>query len=208
MKATPDWKLWQKGIIFCGVDEVGRGALAGPVFAAAVILPPFSFFPEIKDSKQLTPKARERFYSMIIRKAIAYGIGKASVKEIDKLNIRNAAFLAMQRAIENLKYKFDLALIDGFAIPHLEIPNQGIINGDEKSLSIACASIIAKVSRDRLMARLHQKYPAYNFIENKGYPTEFHRKVLMEIGPSAIHRKGFTPVRLVLEKFQFYESIK
>ncbi len=201
LKDIPDWKLWKQGIILCGVDEVGRGALAGPVFAGAVILPPFAFFPKIKDSKQLTAKARETFYSMIIKRAIAYGIGRASVTEIDKYNIRNASFLAMRRAIENLNHRFDLALVDGFEIPNLDVPNQGIIDGDEKSLSIACASIIAKVSRDRYMAKLHKKYPAYNFIENKGYPTKFHRKVLMQIGPSAVHRKSFAPVRLALNRF-------
>ncbi len=202
LRETPDWKLWKHGIVFCGVDEVGRGALAGPVFAAAVILPPFWEIPTIKDSKQLTPLAREKFYAMIIKKALAYGIGKASVKEIDELNIRNAAFLAMRRAISKLKCQFDLALVDGFAIPDCDVSNQGIINGDKKSLSIACASIIAKVNRDRLMMKLHQKYPAYNFMKNKGYPTDFHRRVLEQIGPSEVHRKTFVPVRLALEKFQ------
>ncbi|MEO0077297.1 MAG: YraN family protein, partial [candidate division WOR-3 bacterium] len=126
MRAKPDWQLWQQKITFCGVDEVGRGALAGPVVAAAVVLPPFTTIPGVKDSKQLTPKIREQLFREIIKKALAYSVGLATVKEIDRFNIRNATFLAMMRAIKTLKIKCALALVDGFAIPSCPLPNIGI----------------------------------------------------------------------------------
>lgn len=198
MQARPDLLLWKKKIVFCGVDEVGRGALAGPVVASAVILLPFTKIPKIKDSKQLTPQRREALYSIIINRALAYSVGMATVKEIDRWNIRNAAFLAMKRAIKQLADKCELALVDGFPIPNCSLSNIGIIKGDEKSLSIACASIIAKVTRDRIMDKLHQQYPEYNFLKNKGYPTPFHKKMLQQFGPSAIHRKSYEPVRALL----------
>jgi len=204
MKSQIDKKLWNQNVVFCGVDEVGRGALAGPVVAAAVILPPFTKFPKIKDSKQLTPKQREDFYSKIMNKALAVGVGSASYKKIDQINIRNASFLAMKRAICKLMrqetrgkkqdIRCEMAIVDGFPIPDCQLPTKGIIKGDEKSISIACASIIAKVTRDRLMDKLHKKYPQYNFVENKGYPTPFHKNILKQIGPSKIHRRSFSPV--------------
>ncbi len=193
MKPKPDWELWNHGKIFCGVDEVGRGALAGPVVAAAVILPKFTKVSGVKDSKQLTPKTREKLYPIIIEHALAYGVDLATPKEIDRLNIRNASFLAMNRAIRALGYKCDSALVDGFSIPDCPLPNTGLVRGDQKSLSIACASIIAKVTRDRIMDKLHKQYPKYNFIKNKGYPTPFHKKALKQAGPSKIHRKTFRP---------------
>ena len=195
MKSQIDNNLWKKNILFCGVDEVGRGALAGPVVAAAVILPPFIKIPGVKDSKQLTAKVREELYPIIIKHALAYGVDLATVKEIDSLNIRNASFLAMNRAIRALDYKCDSAIVDGFPLPDCELPNQGIIKGDQKSLSIACASIIAKVTRDRIMDRLHKQYPKYNSIKNKGYPTPKHKKMLSKFGPTKIHRRSFEPVR-------------
>lgn len=200
MKSKHDYTLWNKGVTFCGVDEVGRGALAGPVVAAAVILPSFTYIAGIKDSKQLTPKARERFYSIIKGKALAIGIGSATHREIDRFNIRNASFLAMKRAIKALDYECDSALVDGFTIPKCEMPTKGIVKGDEKSISIACASIIAKVTRDRLMVIMHNQYPEYDFAENKGYPSPHHLKVLKKIGPSFLHRKSFQPVKKVLSK--------
>ncbi|MEO0082947.1 MAG: ribonuclease HII [candidate division WOR-3 bacterium] len=195
MRAKPDWQLWQQKITFCGVDEVGRGALAGPVVAAAVVLPPFTTIPGVKDSKQLTPKIREQLFREIIKKALAYSVGLATVKEIDRFNIRNATFLAMTRAIKTLKIKCALALVDGFAIPGCPLPSIGIIKGDQKSISIACASIIAKVTRDQIMKRLHKRYPKYNFAQNKGYPTPSHKNVIAKLGPTKIHRKSFEPVR-------------
>lgn len=200
MKPKVDWELWKNKVIFCGVDEVGRGALAGPVVAAAVILAPFTKIPGVKDSKQLTPKARESLYPIIIKEALAYGVDLATAKEIDCLNIRNASFLAMNRAIRALNYKCDSAIVDGFSIPNCELPNQGIIKGDQKSLSIACASIIAKVTRDKLMDKLHKKYPEYNFLKNKGYPTPSHKKAIAKIGPSKIHRRSFSPVRQAIKQ--------
>jgi ribonuclease HII len=201
LKPKPDWELWKQDKIFCGVDEVGRGALAGPVVAAAVVLPKFTKIPGVKDSKQLTPKAREALYPIIVKQALAYGVDLATVKEIDRLNIRNASFLAMNRAIRAIGYKCDSALVDGFSIPDCPLPNTGLIKGDQKSLSIACASIIAKVTRDHIMDKLHKQYPKYNFIKNKGYPTPFHKKTLAKIGPTKIHRRSFEPVRQTLLDF-------
>lgn len=195
MKSKIDWSLWKQNKIFCGVDEVGRGALAGPVVAAAVILPPFTKIPGVKDSKQLSPKIREELYPIIVKHALAYGVDLATVKEIDRLNIRNASFLAMNRAIRALNYKCDSAIVDGFPLPDCALPTQGIVKGDQKSLSIACASIIAKVTRDRIMDKLHKQYPKYNFLKNKGYPTPAHKKTLAKIGPAKIHRRSFAPVR-------------
>jgi ribonuclease HII len=195
VKSKIDIELWQKNRIFCGIDEVGRGALAGPVVAAAIVLKPFTNIPGVRDSKQLTAKAREKLYPVIIKNSLAIGIDLATVKEIDRLNIRNASFLAMNRAIRALDYKCDQAIVDGFEIPECEIPNTGIIKGDQKSISIACASIIAKVTRDRIMKKLHKRYPKYNFVKNKGYPTPGHKKAIAKIGPTKIHRKSFEPVR-------------
>ncbi|MEO0074531.1 MAG: ribonuclease HII [candidate division WOR-3 bacterium] len=195
MRAKPDLLFWQKKVVFCGVDEVGRGALAGPVVAAAVILPPFIKLKGLKDSKQLPAKQREYFNKLIRKKALAIGIGLATHHEIDRYNIRNATFMAMKRAMRKLNQQCDLALVDGFAIPDCVIKTKGLIKGDERSISIACASIIAKVYRDRLMTRLHKKYPQYNFFKNKGYPTVEHKKIISQIGPSPIHRKSFQPVR-------------
>lgn len=201
MKPQIDRKLWKQNIIFCGVDEVGRGALAGPVVAAAVILPPFCKIPGVNDSKLLTAKAREKLFRIIIKKALAYSIDWATAEEIDSFNIRNASFLAMNRAIRTLNHKCDLAIVDGFPIPDCDLPSQGIIKGDQKSLSIASASILAKVTRDRIMDKLHKRYPKYNFKKNKGYPTPSHKKIIAKIGPSKIHRRSFEPVRQTLLDF-------
>lgn len=201
VRGKPDFELWKQGAVFCGIDEVGRGALAGPVVAAAVILRPFTYLKGIKDSKQLSPKKREAFYLLIKEKALAVGVGSATHKEIDRFNIRNASFLAMKRALRNLMKqakKCERAIVDGFEIPGCILPNQGIIKGDQKSISIACASIIAKVTRDRLMCTLHNQYPQYNFLKNKGYPSSFHLKVLEQNGPSFLHRKSFQPVKKIL----------
>ncbi|MEO0072448.1 MAG: ribonuclease HII [candidate division WOR-3 bacterium] len=193
-----DQELWQKGIIFCGIDEVGRGALAGPVIACALILPPNSFFVNLRDSKKLSPQRREYFYKVIKKQALAIGIGKASPQEIDRFNIRNATLLAMKRAARKVLKKYPeckLALVDGSVAPKLKIESWPIIKGDEKSTSIACASIIAKVVRDRLMKRLAQYYPEYQFSIHKGYPTSRHRELLVKFGPSKIHRQSFTLVK-------------
>lgn len=198
VRGKPDFELWKQGSIFCGIDEVGRGALAGPVVAAAVILPPFTYLKGIRDSKQLSPQKREAFFILITEKALAIGVGSATHKEIDRFNIRNASFMAMKRALRKLKHKCDAAIVDGFSIPRCNLPNRGIVKGDEKSISIACASIIAKVTRDRLMCALHHQYPQYDFIKNKGYPSPYHLRALKQSGPSFLHRKSFRPVKKIV----------
>lgn len=178
-----------------GVDEAGRGPLAGPVVAAAVILP-FDGIPQgIDDSKKLTPTQREELYPQIREKALGVGVGQASVQEIDELNIYRAAQLAMERAIEALNPRPDCLLTDAMPLPRFkEIHQKPLVHGDALSFSIAAASIIAKVTRDRLMIELHQRYPAYNFEGHKGYGTEEHMKALKAHGPCPEHRLSFGPV--------------
>lgn len=195
MKPNLDQKLWKNNLIFCGVDEVGRGSLAGPVVAAAVILPRNIRITGVRDSKELTPRQRSLLFPKIKFLAISYGIGVVNNRIIDQINIRNASFLAMKKAINRLKVKPDFVLVDGFSIPDLAIDNDGITKGDKKSLSIACASIIAKVSRDDIMIKFHQYFPDYGFTSNKGYPTHKHLEALNYHGPTPIHRKTFGPVK-------------
>lgn len=195
MRPNLDQKLWKNNFIFCGVDEVGRGSLAGPVVAAAVILPRNIRINGVKDSKELTPRQRYLLFQKIKSQAISYGYGIVNNRIIDQINIRNASFLAMKKAISQLKVKPDYVLVDGFSIPDLAIDNNGITKGDKKSLSIACASIIAKVYRDNIMIRFHQYFPDYDFTNNKGYPTQKHIKALNYHGPSPIHRQTFRPVK-------------
>ncbi|MDH5683361.1 MAG: ribonuclease HII [candidate division WOR-3 bacterium] len=196
MRKNLDQKLWKyNNLIFCGVDEVGRGSLAGPVVAAAVILPRNIRLKGVRDSKELTPRQRSLLFPKIKSGAISLGIGIVNNKIIDQINIRNASFLAMKKAIAKLKVRPDLALVDGFSIPDLTIDNNGITRGDKKSLSIACASIIAKVIRDEIMKRFHQYYPDYGFAKHKGYPTRRHIQALKFFGPTPIHRQTFAPVK-------------
>ncbi len=175
----------------CGVDEAGRGPLAGPVFAAAVIMPEGLVIDAVTDSKKLTEKKREALFEIIKEKAVAYCIAQASVEEIEEMNILNADMLAMKRAIEGLSHKADFAMIDGNKTPQLDIPCVAIVKGDAKSESIAAASILAKVSRDRLMLELAEKYPQYLFEKHKGYGTKVHREAILEYGPCEIHRMSF-----------------
>ena len=175
----------------CGVDEAGRGPLAGPVCAAAVILPRGLEIPELNDSKKLTRKKREKLYEIITEKAISYGIAFADHNEIDSLNILNATFIAMNRAISQLEPTPALALIDGNTVKGIEYPAQAIVGGDGKSASIAAASILAKVTRDRFMVEMAEKYPQYGFERHKGYGTKLHYQALREYGASPIHRKTF-----------------
>lgn len=175
----------------CGIDEAGRGPLAGPVCAAAVILPDGLVIEGLNDSKKLTEKKRDMLFDIIIKEAIAYGVGFASVKEIDDINILNATFLAMKRAVEKLGVKPDSALVDGNRDPKLGIPTLCIIKGDGKSPSVAAASVLAKVSRDRLMLELDKEYPQYLFAKHKGYPTKVHYQEILKHGISPIHRKTF-----------------
>lgn len=175
----------------CGVDEAGRGPLAGPVCAAAVILPRGCMIDGVNDSKKLSEKKREALFDVIRDTAVASSVGWASVEEIEEINILNAAMLAMQRAVEGLASPSDFALIDGNKTPPLSIPAQAIIKGDALSMSVAAASILAKVSRDRLMLELAKEYPQYGFEKHKGYGTKLHMERIREYGPSPIHRLSF-----------------
>lgn len=176
----------------CGVDEAGRGPLAGPVCAAAVILPADCEIEGLNDSKKLTEKARERLFPIIMEKAVAYSVAFATVEEIEEHNILNATYLAMNRAIEGLSTKADYALIDGNRVPTgISVPCETVVKGDFKSCSIAAASILAKVSRDRLMLEYAEKYPEYNFKKHKGYGTAEHIALIKEHGLSPIHRPSF-----------------
>lgn len=177
--------------LVCGIDEAGRGPLAGPVYAAAVILPDGLELPGLNDSKKLTEKKREELFSLICEKAIAYGIGCASEQEIDEINILQATYLAMRRAVEELPVPADYALVDGNRMPPLAIPGETIVKGDASSASIAAASILAKVSRDRVMKMMDEVYPQYQFAKHKGYGTKLHVEMIREYGPSPIHRKTF-----------------
>lgn len=183
--------IYQGFNAICGVDEAGRGPLAGPVCAAAVILPKGLIIEGVNDSKKLTEKKRERLFEIIKQEAVSYNIAWASVEEIERLNILNAAMLAMKRAVEGLDVKADFAIIDGNKEPQLNIPCKAVVGGDALSESVAAASILAKVSRDRLMLELAEKYPQYHFEKHKGYGTKLHREVLLEYGPCEIHRPSF-----------------
>lgn len=196
MKPIDMWKIegefFDKGYhVICGVDEAGRGPLAGPVCAAAVILPANLEIPGLNDSKKLTDKRRRELFPIIQEKALAYGIGLADHKEIDEINILQATFLAMERAISQLGIRPDMALIDGNRAKDFGIPVQTVVKGDSLSASIAAASILAKVTRDDIMLELAKKYPEYGFEVHKGYGTKAHYEKLTAFGPSEIHRMTF-----------------
>ncbi len=176
----------------CGVDEAGRGPLAGPVCAAAVILPEGLEIDGLNDSKKLSEKKREQLYDVITEKAVAYCVAYGSLEEIEEYNILRATFLAMNRAIEGLNIKADFALIDGNKIPvGISVPAAAVVKGDQKSMSIAAASILAKVSRDRLLMEYDKKYPVYQFAKHKGYGTKLHTDLIKQYGPCEIHRLSF-----------------
>lgn len=175
----------------CGVDEAGRGPLAGPVYAAAVILPVETEIACLNDSKKLSEKKREELFDIINDVAISVSVGTASEKEIDEINILNATFLAMKRAVEGLEISPDYAIIDGNRAPNLEIPTETVVKGDGKVMSVAAASIIAKVSRDRFMLKMAEQYPEYQFEKHKGYGTRLHYEMIEKYGVSSIHRKSF-----------------
>lgn len=175
----------------CGIDEVGRGPLAGPVVAGAVILPKDCSILYLNDSKQLSEKKREELYDIIMEEAVAVGIGYASYERIDEINILQATYEAMREAISNLKVKPDILLNDAVTIPLVDIKQVPIIKGDAKSVSIAAASIVAKVTRDRLMVEYDRIYPEYHFADNKGYGSAAHIEALKKYGPTPIHRKSF-----------------
>ena len=178
-----------------GLDEAGRGPLAGPVVAAAVVFPEGLLIPDVTDSKQLSEDQRERLYTQITGAAVAYGIGIVDERTIDEVNIREASIIAMERALDAITPAPDHLLIDGnFTLPRIPIPQRPIIKGDCLSHSIAAASILAKVTRDRLMRELHEQYPQYNFRKHKGYGTEEHIELIRLHGPCDAHRKSFQPV--------------
>jgi ribonuclease HII len=177
--------------LIAGVDEAGRGPLAGPVYTAAVILPPDIYIPGINDSKKLSEKKRDEIFDMIIENAIAYKIERGTLEEIEQTNILAATLAAMERAINGLSVKADFALIDGNRNSGITVPNENVIKGDAKSISIAAASILAKVSRDREIIEMSKKYPGYGFEKHKGYGTPEHIAAIERLGMCEIHRKGF-----------------
>jgi ribonuclease HII len=182
-----------------GLDEAGRGPLAGPVVAAAVILPSGLLLPGVTDSKQLSPQQRERLFQTIVASAVAFGIGTVDERTIDAVNIREASILAMERALVDMACPPDYLLIDGnFTLPRVPITQQAVIRGDCLSHSIAAASILAKVTRDRLMIELHDRYPQYNFRKHQGYGTREHIALIREFGPCEAHRRTFEPVASIL----------
>ena len=180
--------------LVAGLDEAGRGPLAGPVVAAAVMLPRRCLLAGLNDSKQLTEAERERLYGEIPRRAVGIGVGQASEREIDAMNILEATRLAMGRAIQALPSMPEYLLLDAIELPAIHLPQRAIIKGDTLSVSIAAASVIAKVTRDRLMGEYHRQYPQYNFQAHKGYGTAEHLRMLAAHGPCAIHRRSFRPV--------------
>ena len=184
--------IYASGVnILCGVDEAGRGPLAGPVCAAAVILPRGLEIPGLNDSKKLSEKRREALYDVIVSSAMAYGIAFADVEEIERLNILHATFLAMNRAIAQLSVRPELALIDGNRDSDIEVPSRCIVKGDSRCADIAAASILAKVTRDRYMIKMAEQYPQYGFEQHKGYGTKQHYAALREYGATPIHRMSF-----------------
>ena len=184
--------------VICGIDEAGRGPLAGDVYAAAVVFNDDVFIEGLNDSKKLSEKKREQLYDEIIAKAKAYCVATASVEEIDRVNILQATFLAMKRAYDGLGMSADIALIDGNRLPMLDCKMQTVVKGDSLSASIAAASILAKVSRDRYMKQLAEQYPEYQFEKHKGYGTKLHNELILKYGPSPVHRMYF--LRKLLDK--------
>lgn len=191
--------LWAKGYQkISGIDEAGRGPLAGPVSAACIFIPTHLWIEGINDSKVLTEAKRESLFQLLTEHPdVQYGIGLASEKEIDQINILQATFLAMRRAFDNLPLKSDYVLVDGVQL-NLEVPSKKLIKGDARSYLIAAASILAKVTRDRIMLQYDQKWPQYGFKKHKGYGTSLHREALSKYGPCEIHRKTFEPIRSLL----------
>ncbi|HLV99602.1 MAG TPA: ribonuclease HII [Ktedonobacterales bacterium] len=192
--------------LIAGLDEAGRGCLAGPVVAAAAILPLaddcLRLFAGVRDSKQLSVAQRERLYAVVIERAVGVGVGVVSVASIDRYNILRATRLAMQQALSALPVRPSYLLLDALKLPAVSLPQLALIKGDARCLSIAAASIIAKVTRDRLMQTLDEQYPGYGFAQHKGYGTAEHKLALARLGPSPAHRRTFAPVRALLETQQ------
>ncbi len=205
-----DRKLWRNNHLVCGVDEVGRGALAGPVVAAAVVFPKNTRIPGVRDSKILTPATRKYLANIIKRCALGWAIGAAGHRYIDRYNIAQATFYAMRRAVLQIHCRLlkkgitdeMLVIADGWKIPDLPLPCQGVIDGDNQSLSIASASIIAKVYRDELMEKFDQKFPGYGLAQHKGYGTPQHIAAIKQLGIASIHRRTFEPIRALIQNSQ------
>ena len=197
-------EAWSRGAVrVCGIDEVGRGPLAGPVVACAVILPPKFKHRKLTDSKKLTELQREKIYEELTNHPeVIWNLASIDPEEIDRINILQATWKASVLAREGLKQASDWSLVDGLKIPALGDAQTAIIDGDTRSLSIAAASVIAKVTRDRWMSELDQKYPGYGFAKHKGYGTSLHMRALMKWGPSPIHRRSFEPVRLAAQRWK------
>lgn len=203
VESGPDWSseasiLKEQGGPVCGVDEVGRGPLAGPVVAAAVILNPDKIPVGLNDSKKLSEKKRQALYERILGEALAVSIAQASVEEIDDINILQASLLAMRRAVEGLSAPARCALVDGNKDPGLRVPTRTLVKGDGRSLSIAAASIVAKVFRDDLMKKLGEEYPEYGWAQNAGYGVRAHLAALKLVGATPHHRRSFAPIRKIL----------
>jgi len=200
MASALEAELHDRGLRYlAGIDEVGRGPLAGPVLAVAVILPPGLVIEGVDDSKRLTPRAREAAAREIERSALAVGIGAASPREIDQLNILRATHLAMERAVRRLTIEPDHLLVDGLPVPAFGERQTAVVGGDAEVHTIACASIIAKVTRDRIMRGLASRYPGYGWESNVGYGTRAHLEALERLGPTPHHRRSFAPVQLSLQ---------
>lgn len=193
-----DFECAYKGSLLAGVDEVGRGPLAGDVLAAAVILDPNRPIEGLNDSKKLSEKKREILYDQIKARALAWSIARASIEEIDRINILHASMLAMHRAVDGLTVSPEYVLVDGNRLPEWSYASEAVVKGDSRVLEIAAASILAKVERDREMVALDKQYPGYGLAGHKGYPTKAHIAALQELGPSVIHRRSFGPVKKLL----------
>lgn len=191
-----------QGMLFAGTDEVGRGPLAGDVVAAAVILDPNNPIEGLDDSKKLTEKKREQLFPLIQERALSWCVARASVQEIDDINILQASLLAMTRAVEGLSVQPEHVLVDGNKIPKWNYPAEAVVKGDSRVAAIAAASILAKVTRDREMVEMDIKYPGYGLAGHKGYPTKVHMQALDSLGPTAIHRRSFGPVKKKLEQLK------
>ena len=187
------------GVLAAGVDEVGRGPLAGDVVTAAVILDPKQEIAGLDDSKKLTDKKREKLFDQICEKALCWSIARCSVEEIDQLNILQASLLAMKRAVETLSVQPEHVWVDGNKIPQWSYPSEAVVKGDSRVMAISAASILAKVTRDREMLAFDEQYPGYGFAKHKGYPTAMHREALKQLGVSPIHRTSYAPVREAID---------
>lgn len=193
-------QLMAEGRCYCGVDEAGAGPLCGDVLAAAVILDPLRPIDGLDDSKKLTAKRRERLFDLIMDQALAVSVARATVEEIDRINILKARMLAMSRAVTGLALSIDHVLVDGNRLPELHTPATAIVKGDSLVKSIAAASIVAKVTRDREMLVMDQLYPGYGFAVHKGYGTKAHMDALQRLGPAPIHRRSYAPIKALLEQ--------